>query len=697
MDEATEKAATAKLDEADQQIRDVLRRVGNPNARAIDLLGVYHTTAHLPLWQQDPRLYRGFAARLVAQGHPALGLRLARRGLRLFPGDPDLLFRAALAYARGGNLPDARAAHQLALDWADRPPADGEDAAARRLRADIRAQHGRLLKDEGRREPPGAGRVALFRQAAVAYERAVDGAPDPTYPRINAATLWRAAGNADRAADLARRVIAAIPPAAADGDDYWVPATLGEAHTLTGEYDKSVEFYRKAVRGAVARRAFGDIAAMRVNLGLLREAGATLDPAEVEAAVGAVVVFAGHMIDSPSRARKGLPSRFPDDPELVAAVAERIKRQLDEWKAAVGFSSLACGSDVLFAEAVQARSGGELHVVLPFAEADFLRESVDYGRPEMESWADRYHGVLARMAREQADAATREYLLHRATTEPYLGAHALYDFVNTYTQGMAALRAAQFLVRPKALVVLDRGSEGGPGGTQYFLDTWTKAGYEAEVIDLDAVRRELEIPARPLPRPAGPAPAPDPAGRRPIKAMLFADVAKFSKLPEHDTCRFFDCYTGVLAEVVAAAKDRIDHVNTWGDGLYVVFGRVADAADFALTLLREVRDKVPFKEFGFADANPVRVGLHAGPVFEIHDRVLGRTGYSGQHINRTARIEPVTLPGCAFASEQFAAVLTMEAPTEYRCDFVGFEDLAKDFDVCALYRVSRKAPPPAGT
>ena len=49
--------------------------------------------------------------------------------------------------------------------------------------------------------------------------------------------------------------------------------------------------------------------------------------------------------------------------------------------ALVAYGSLACGADMLVAEAILAR-GGELHVVLPFAEEDFLKTSVHVGGPE---------------------------------------------------------------------------------------------------------------------------------------------------------------------------------------------------------------------------------------------------------------------------------------------------------------------------
>jgi hypothetical protein len=55
-----------------------------------------------------------------------------------------------------------------------------------------------------------------------------------------------------------------------------------------------------------------------------------------------------------------------------------------------------------------------------------------------------------------------------------------------------------------------------------------------------------------------------------------------------------------------------------------------------------------------------------------------------------ARIEPVTTPGCAYASEQFAALVAVECGDDFVCDYVGVEDLAKGYDRCPLYRLRRR-------
>jgi len=48
--------------------------------------------------------------------------------------------------------------------------------------------------------------------------------------------------------------------------------------------------------------------------------------------------------------------------------------------ARIGYCSVACGADILFAEELLKLKRTTLHVVLPFALKDFYKTSVDFGR-----------------------------------------------------------------------------------------------------------------------------------------------------------------------------------------------------------------------------------------------------------------------------------------------------------------------------
>ena len=53
----------------------------------------------------------------------------------------------------------------------------------------------------------------------------------------------------------------------------------------------------------------------------------------------------------------------------------------------------------------------------------------------------------------------------------------------------------------------------------------------------------------------------------------------------------------------------------------------------------------------------------------------------------------MTAPGCAFVSEQFAAALAMTPGHDFVCEYLGMQPLAKDYDVCPLYQLTRSTDP----
>ena len=65
-----------------------------------------------------------------------------------------------------------------------------------------------------------------------------------------------------------------------------------------------------------------------------------------------IVACSGHVIDNPGRDR-----RFPPEAEMVAK--EKIEQALDKLGATCGFSSAACGTDILFLETNNISPGEE--------------------------------------------------------------------------------------------------------------------------------------------------------------------------------------------------------------------------------------------------------------------------------------------------------------------------------------------------
>jgi class 3 adenylate cyclase/tetratricopeptide (TPR) repeat protein len=644
----------------------VLEQLSEKGAQVLNLLALCRTPEFYPVWSQGPELLRRFARLLLKQGHPTLALEVAARGLaeKAYPNDLELMFCRALALARSGNPTRASFFVREMLDRSDLPPA---------IHSDALSLTGRIRKDMAARTSNRPVRLTRLREAFGFYKQAFDLSGD-TFPGINAATLALLVGDAEQSRALASRVrdgvLVELDKPGKDRD-YYLLATLAEAYLLLGDGTAAKGRYAQAVRFAHEDHSDGDIASMLRQLRLIREHLPIGDDLLGLFRLGPVVVFAGQGLDRP-----GESVRFPADPALEAAVRKAIKNELGALEANIGYCSPGCGSEILFGELMRERDA-ELHVVLPFAEDDFCTERLTYGLPELESWRRRYEELrgLFRVTR------------HFATTEEFLNDQVLYDFAGTFMQGLALTRAAQVGVEAIALVVQDPTPHPGSSDLTAFVSNWRRTGRELRIIDLAAVRASVSsITAPPL---AALQRVPAPRYQRTVRAMLFADVAGFSGLPEPHLPAFFIEFLALVEQELKTTSTLFQ--NTWGDGLYIVFADVATCAGFALRLLQRL-ERFDFASFGFKLKEDkqlgVRIGLHTGPVFEAHDAIIGRNNYFGSHVSRAARIEPVTAPGCAFVSEQFAAALAMTPDHDFVCEYLGMKPLAKDYDVCPLYRLT---------
>jgi class 3 adenylate cyclase/tetratricopeptide (TPR) repeat protein len=655
-------------------VQPILTRLARPGAKAAELLPRYQTGEHAASWSADPSLYRAFARKLITQGHPTQAFELAREGLAAHPGDQVLQYLLALAMARGGNVPAAEdlLAELLGAARIDPP-----------LRVEAVALQARLHKDRFERTSSPEHRQEQAVLSAKYYLEAAQLPGADSFPLINAATMSLLAGDVPQAQKLAGQ---AIEQAKRDRqqpgreDDYWLLATLGEAFFLQGNLAEAADWYGKAVAGARARQALGDVASMRRNAHLIREKLQLSDDLLRLFYVGSVVAFAGHMIDHPQRqTRDGLAPRFPADPQLVRAVSAAIQAELGKLNLTIGVCSVACGSDILFAEHVLGLEA-ELHVVLPYELNDFYASSVDFGLStrEWKQWRARCDAILERASE-----------VHYATSERHLGDDVLVELNNRFIQGLAILRAAQRGVVPHAVVVYEPATDKPRGGTAQFLEQWGARGLPSHTIDLRALRDDICGSAAPVAGQPQPEPARTSPTRRELKSMLFADVKNFSTLSDPLLPQFFQRFLGGVSEVLRSLSAAPVASNTWGDGLYLVFERPADCAEAALRILR-YSEQMKWEDMGLGRSSPLRIGIHTGPVFPGVDPIIERPTYFGSQVTRAARIEPVTMPGCAFASEQFAALLAVESGADYVCEYIGVENLAKHYGRCALYRLGRR-------
>jgi class 3 adenylate cyclase len=178
--------------------------------------------------------------------------------------------------------------------------------------------------------------------------------------------------------------------------------------------------------------------------------------------------------------------------------------------------------------------------------------------------------------------------------------------------------------------------------------------------------------------------------RHEIKAMLFAEVINHKKIGERQMPLFIREFKAALGKVISSLPGTAPVVaESWGKSLYFVFDALPDAANFALEV-RDVILRTSWAEKGLPADLGVRMVLHAGPVFAFLDPVLQRETCVGAHVNRAARIEPITAPGQVYASQEFAALCSAEDLAAVSFEFLGRLRTARLFEDAPLYRLDRR-------
>ncbi len=613
------------------------------------------------------KLYQDLGQHIMRLGEPLLAYDVVAEGLKLWPQETRLRQLLALALLRSGAVQQALEVLQKLFGE------DNRDEETLGLLARAHKDFANLatdLKDKTRE-----WRLA-YETYASAYERT-----GGYWSGINAATLARSLHDQEQATALANRVteqcLQELSRVTGDpGELYWLRATLGEAALIRGEISDAIKWYTQAGRGAGQR--YGDLASTRRNARLLFTV-MDLDPDQkqrIEACfqIPRVVVFAGHMIDQPGRPKP----RFPD--YLAPKIYQEIAATLARVDARIGFASAACGSDILFLEAMLKREG-EINIILPHFKEDFLKGSVNLIPGS--DWGSRFEAVL-----EQASQVII------ASENRASGNAMVYEYTNLLLDGLAILRTKMLDTELIPLVVWDGGAGDGPGGTSSLVQHWRSHGLEPEIIDLNRLLADTP--------PLGPAAAATPPAAAPaeavasvprgfteeIRAMLFADVVGSSKIMEEQVPNFVEYFMGAINKLVAESPERPLLTNTWGDALYSVFASVQDGGNFALKL-RDLVVDTDWQAKGLPKEVNLRISLHAGPVYCYKKPLFKELAYAGSHIVRAARIEPITPPGQVYASQQFAALASTQRVQGFTCEYVGRIPLPKHAGIIPLYLVRR--------
>jgi hypothetical protein len=604
------------------------------------------------------------AEKLLRMGEPLLAYNAVQQAIEEGRSDVRLLQLRGLALARSGAV---ERANEVLAALRAAGHTDGETLG---LLARTHKDSAFATTDEARRARHLAAAFEIYASGYRESSRQ-EKVDDAYYTGINAATLALLRGDTASAREIAREVEElcrrALHGSGADSAAaYWPQATLAEAALLLGDREAARSRYGKAARTAGKR--YGDLSSTRRQARMLLEhLGEDSAWLEEVMSIPPVLIYTGHMIDAPGRATP----RFPADAE--GAVRARIRQRLEQLGPVAAYGSAACGADILCLECMH-ELGGELHIVLPFPVDDFVHQSVAI-HPDGR-WRERFERLL--------DLADEVLVISDQT--PSSGV-ASFEYANLVMTGLARLRADMLETRVEGLAIWDGTDSGGTGGTGSVVELWRRRGVPLGRVTPTTGLNDAtgETALAPV---ASPAPPEADGFEYTIKTMLFADAVGYSRLNDEQIPLFFDHYLGVIAELNAGTPHRAEHVETAGDGMYMVFGDPGTAGHYALALSDLVSGR-DWQRVGLPADMATRIGLHCGPVFVGRDPITGRPLYSGSHTSRTARIEPITPPGQVYASSAFAAVATALGVEGLRFSYVGRTQLAKHYGKLALYHVQR--------
>ncbi|MFL6590649.1 MAG: TRAFs-binding domain-containing protein [Chthoniobacterales bacterium] len=605
-------------------------------------------------WMDDINAVHSFVKRALSAGEFLTAYDAAKAAVETRPDDAWLKQRMALALAQMGSSGRAQAILNALV---------AEDPTNRETLSIL----GRTYKDQWCADP---AREENLRHSFEHYNRAFEVEPPDSYPGINAATIALLLKETDRAKQLATKVLEICQK---QPDDYWKLATVAEALVVLGDMDGAKNAYRSAV--ALEKdnlRAFSSTRKQARTLS--RQIHGRSDVFDECFPIPKLVIFSGHMIDAPDRRTP----RFP--PSKEGEIKALLEKQLAAMNAGIGFSSAASGSDILFLEAMIAR-GGTIHLVLPWPAEEFVKTSVAVAGEG--DWTKRFEYVLDRAASI------------RVLGQLYMpGSATGFEYCNLSMNGLARIFARSLDLDITPLAVWD-GYAGAPGGTGSFVRYWRNHGIpvkvvpiatkppsmvtDAETFDVDVNHSDDEFEAWVRA-----------SGRQEIKAIMFADVVGYSKLPETVIPKYVAQFNQRVSRLIADSPAAPVNVNTWGDGLFFVFNGVEDAGRFALDL-RDLVVSTDWVELGLPHQLNIRIGIHAGPVYVNFDPVVRQISFTGAHVSRAARIEPITHEGEVFTSEEFAALAAADQCKGFTCDLVGTTALAKSYGLFRVYSLERSA------
>lgn len=577
----------------------------------------------------DPTEVRAY----IEAGDLVLAYDLLHSTLDAGSDDPQLHYLFVLVLARMGATERAMRAYQdFGLDV--------------RTDTDAQALGARILKDRAFHEE-GAESHNMLRAAALAYFRVFERTGD-TFPAINACTLFLLAGDTDRSIEFARKIISWDQPDLTNS--YYRFAILAEANVILRQFDKAKDALVRA------RQSHG--ASVAARAGTIRQLARILDHYCIETDLkdalfgslqpGSSLHFCGRM--------------FIEKPEIEERLKQDVDAFLVENMIISAFGSLACGGDIVIAERLLAKEI-PISIVLASPKASFIETSVKIGGG---SWQARFDRCLE-AAREVNIVSD---LFH--AQDPLT-----FTLASEVAMGMAVGFGQSSNCGLHQLAITDDANSKATVGTDADIASWCDFGRPNTVIE-----------ALGISRPVGPTGSADARScsehfKRRAVSLLFADFAGFTSINDRDLPELLSEALSTMAGLFDEYATCIVFKNTWGDACFAAFTDTLSAVGAAIELPRRL------KLGGFGQAGmELRVSLHHGIVLALDDPVLERPNLFGCEVSRAARIEPITPPGCVYASKQFVNVAMNASDGKLNCHYVGCVPLAKQYGYEQLYLIT---------
>lgn len=459
---------------------------------------------------------------------------------------------------------------------------------------------------------------------------------------VNAASLATFLDRRDLSLELAEEVISQCWEEYnrhGTTSEYWIPASMGEAYLIRGDYGTSARWYGSAASHLCGR--LGQIKSARTNAMMLIE---SLDIAEDEASrildsirIPRIVVFAGHRIDRPGHSA----ARFPDS--IASRVKKRLRKSLLGLRPDIGVASAADGGDLIFHECL-IEMGRSTHVILPSPVRHFRSslEEISTG-----GWLPRFDRVLENAHRIEISSTSR--FEHDSSEACRMAADYMLEY--------AAELAESFGGDLTGVVIWDERSNEQPGGTGYVVAAMRRMGLEPVKVSVNdltgkpssSVKRRDSVDVFPYRENSIYEPV-----ARPLAVVRPSEAYSSEEKLASDLSRLSTYISGLCAE----HSVRILSASSISDRVCLVPESVEDACRLCAGLA-DIPEGLP----------AVSLLLHAGLVMMLDSTMTGRRDYYCREMNEAIEASgSLRMPG-QLVTMQFRAMLERSTRREKKLDY----------------------------